>query len=524
MTSNLRTLLWSALTIASVSAACTFSPHPKSGTQECSPGSSLCPPGYVCGVDNLCWLPSDGSGGLSLGGEAGGGPAAVGGAGGLGGTDDGRASSVASGGVLGTDGSSSSSGGTTSSTSLPTEGGYFVSGDWHGYAWTAAYPTGSTIDPGDFTVHAVGSSFCATGTALGESDYSGGGMIGFNLNQAQGQNTPLGTWQPASIGVGGIVVNVSNPVNHPVDSASSGTFELRVQLSGPNGASDANDRWCATIGAFDREILIPWTTFNTACWNSSGNTYAAQPLQSVDVLVAGGTVAAAYSFCVNSVKSAVSTTTSPVTCAIPSTYGSCTTGVSCGANGCCDSIYPYYCPQTKQCWATQEAAAADCGSTTCYACASCTKTCPAGQTLNKSSCTCNSTSNSSCTNICPGGGTPSAWPACSCPQCMPSFCPNGGTPSAWPACSCPQCIPNFCPSGGTPTAWPACSCPQCTPNFCPGGGTPSSYPACICPKCSNFCTGGGTPSSYPACICPTPICTKTCPVGHFLNYASCTCI
>src|ERR1035437_1320472 len=55
-----------------------------------------------------------------------------------------------------TAGGTGGSGGTTSSTSGPTEGGYFVSGDWHGYVWTRVWPAASTIAPSDFSSDKTG--------------------------------------------------------------------------------------------------------------------------------------------------------------------------------------------------------------------------------------------------------------------------------------------------------------------------------------------------------------------------------
>jgi hypothetical protein len=71
-----------------------------------------------------------------------------------------------------------------------------------------------------------------------------------------------------------------------------------------------------------------------------------------------------------------------VTCAAPSALGTSGNGyVSCGANAndSCAAIYPYHCPQTHKCWATQEEAAANCGTNTCFACVMTTCRC---------SCTC----------------------------------------------------------------------------------------------------------------------------------------
>jgi hypothetical protein len=66
----------------------------------------------------------------------------------------------------------------------------------------------------------------------------------------------------------------------------------------------------------------------------------------------------------------------PVTCALPSTLGSCPAGsISCGPVVCCRSSYPNYCSQTDKCYATQAAAVAACGSTPCVACVAATCQC-----------------------------------------------------------------------------------------------------------------------------------------------------
>jgi len=299
-------------------------------------------------------------GATSTGGATGAdGATSVGGATSMGGATGG---SPTAGGSLGT-GGAIATGGTTSSTSGPTEGGYFVSGDWHGYAWTSAWF--STIDPSDFSANTTGFPFCATGTAvLGGNSYA---EIGFNINQAQGQNTPVGTWQPTTVGIGGVVVNASNP----------GGSTLFVELTVPG----TTNYW-ATIGAFDQDVLIPWTTFNTIS-DQSGSAYAGQPIQDIDVSVPGGTITTTYSFCVNSITIDTSTIAPPVTCAAPPQSQLVAPRISgwlsCGGVSCSTS-YPYYCSQTNKCYPTQAAAAAACGSTPCVACVAVTCQC---------SCTCN---------------------------------------------------------------------------------------------------------------------------------------
>jgi len=112
--------------------------------------------------------------------------------------------------------------------------------------------------------------------------------VGIDLDQAQG--APEEAWTPTGTG---IVINVSNP----------GGSALRVQIQGPTGATDANDRWCTKLAVFDQPVSIPWSAFNTACWDGSGSTYNMQPLSGVVLNVPGGSVTAvSFSACIASLS------------------------------------------------------------------------------------------------------------------------------------------------------------------------------------------------------------------------------
>jgi hypothetical protein len=171
------------------------------------------------------------------------------------------------------------------------DGSYYVGGVWNGYMWDSATGTGSTISPIDFTSHTPGTAFCVSGSVGPMADYSGVALLGYNINQAQGA-TALGSWTPTSISSGGVTVNVSN----------NGTSVLRVQIQGPNGATDATDRWCATMTIFNQTVTIPWSNFNTSCWDGLGTWYSGQPLEAVVILVPGDNLySVPYSFCLNSI-------------------------------------------------------------------------------------------------------------------------------------------------------------------------------------------------------------------------------
>jgi hypothetical protein len=116
-------------------------------------------------------------------------------------------------------------------------------------------------------------------------------MVGYNINQAPG-STVVNTWIPTG---SGILVNIGNPGNSP----------LRVQIQGPNGATDANDRWCTNISTFNQDVMLEWGFFSTQCWSgATAPVYynGTSPLTAVIVLVPGtNTTSVPFNFCVNKI-------------------------------------------------------------------------------------------------------------------------------------------------------------------------------------------------------------------------------
>jgi len=92
-------------------------------------------------------------------------------------------------------------------------------------------------------------------------------MIGCNVNQpVEGGQGSEGTWLPTD--------------TREICVYGSG-FE-RIQIQGPEGASNANDRWCAPVPPGGG--CVEWIGFNTQCWDYTGAFYAGQPLQVVSAL------------------------------------------------------------------------------------------------------------------------------------------------------------------------------------------------------------------------------------------------
>ncbi len=199
-------------------------------------------------------------------------------------------SSTAGGGATAGAGGTSAAGAAGGGAPASGAGGYVMMGDWKGYAFTSASGMGSMISPMNFDMRQAGQPLCAMGTVAALEDYSGTALLGVNVNQPMGMGAPM-TVVPSKAGV---FVQVTN-------KASSA---LRVQIQGPNGSMDANDRWCAPIAG--TSAFIPWAMFNTECWEGGmGTAYAMQPIVAAMVLVPGGNMTPVmFDFCVDALMPA----------------------------------------------------------------------------------------------------------------------------------------------------------------------------------------------------------------------------
>jgi hypothetical protein len=184
--------------------------------------------------------------------------------------------------------------GSSSPNFVVSEGGYVTSRSWHGYAWTATDgKSASTISPAEFSTLAAGRQLCASGTVVGTADYSAVAMLGFNLAQGQampGMSAPApANWSPVDdTGTEGVFYSVTNRAGTP----------LRIQIQGPNGATDPSQRWCNDITGQTGDMF--WHSFNTQCWEGgSGTAYnGIDALVSMAVVVPGGTANRSFDFCI----------------------------------------------------------------------------------------------------------------------------------------------------------------------------------------------------------------------------------
>jgi len=186
-----------------------------------------------------------------------------------------------------------------------TPGGYFESGTWHGFAWTGddALGIGTTRSVEDFAALPANSPFCLEGSVGPDPDTDGDGplgyrgvaLLGFNVQQAafaevEGQEPVIGAIAPTGTGVA-------------VNYSKSAGQTLRIQLQGPSGDTDANQRWCAELTAVQGPAFVPYAEFRTSCWLAEGAAgsvaYAMQPIAAVVMTVPGDAAAAVpYDICV----------------------------------------------------------------------------------------------------------------------------------------------------------------------------------------------------------------------------------
>ena len=260
---------------------------------------------------------SGGSGNVAQGGTPAGG-AANGGAinnGGSGNVTQGGATQGGAGPVGGTSGGGgSTAGGAPSGTNPP---GYWTYKDWHGCVWTGIDTlSGSTTvnNPKDFTAGVMNGSYCVSGTV--HPDYDAVALLGFNLAEP---NTASCAYKPVDVNAPGPPAVMLTGTGIAVNFTKKVASTLRIQIQGPNGAKDENDRWCYTITDPEGPIHATWDKFNTQCWEGGmgtppmmSGTMLTQPISAVVFLVPGATNATMFDYCINGFATGTSAADAPM--------------------------------------------------------------------------------------------------------------------------------------------------------------------------------------------------------------------
>jgi hypothetical protein len=135
-------------------------------------------------------------------------------------------------------------------------------------------------------------------------NYDSVALLGFNIAQpAAGTSCvykPVTTGDPPlpaaplPAGTTGIAINWGRSIGS----------QFRIQIQGPNGATDPNDRWCFNIADAGGPSFAPYSMFNTKCWDGTGSNYpasnlASKPISAIVFLVPGTQALQNFDFTIN---------------------------------------------------------------------------------------------------------------------------------------------------------------------------------------------------------------------------------
>jgi len=124
-------------------------------------------------------------------------------------------------------------------------------------------------------------SFCASGVVGANATYNSWATAGFNLDQTQGSQA---TAKTLPLWATSITVAFSNQGGSP----------LRIQLIDPS-----SNYWCYTLTGVASPVTIPLSSFNTQCWDNSGQAFTpGTPVLAIELNVPGSnTEDIPYAFC-----------------------------------------------------------------------------------------------------------------------------------------------------------------------------------------------------------------------------------
>ena len=145
-----------------------------------------------------------------------------------------------------------------------------ASGCWHGYARAWGDPN-STVMPTNFSTCGAGCmlrEYGTVGPANATNSYQGNASISINLGQDYGSGFP-GTVTPVG---SGLTVSFTN-------NSGAGTG-LRAEIA------SGIQSWCYEIRTTG-PVKIPYSMFNTACWDGSGTAYAKEPIDRFRLMTLG---------------------------------------------------------------------------------------------------------------------------------------------------------------------------------------------------------------------------------------------
>jgi hypothetical protein len=180
--------------------------------------------------------------------------------------------------------------------------------DWHGCVWTGidtVAGTKTTIAPQDFTAVTDGGPYKVSGTV--NANYDSVALLGFNLSEAITGDSNQCKSNPSSTVVVPGITWPSGKKGIAVNWSQGSSTLIRIQIQGPKGGTDANDRWCFNVPDAGGPTYAELSKFNTKCWGKEGDaknplgTYydVSKPISAVVFLISGDVTAKPFDFTVN---------------------------------------------------------------------------------------------------------------------------------------------------------------------------------------------------------------------------------
>jgi hypothetical protein len=127
-------------------------------------------------------------------------------------------------------------------------------------------------------------SFCLRGVVGANPTYVAWAGAGFNVNQSNG-----GAVDSLILNAKTITISFKNAAGSP----------LRLQLN-----DAASNNWCYELGSSSGQITIPLTSFNTHCWDNTGNYFVpGTAITTIQMVVPGDAmVDRSFDFCMLGVE------------------------------------------------------------------------------------------------------------------------------------------------------------------------------------------------------------------------------
>jgi hypothetical protein len=179
----------------------------------------------------------------------------------------------------------------------PAAASIFTSGAWTASVVPEGVLAGTTLNPANYDARLEGAPFCLQGQVANDVplSYTGVARIKFNFSDAGGA-TPQAVTPQAE----GLAFTFTRTTGSLIRVMLHASEDARAQLP-PDAQGNVPEGWCYAIPEVEGQVFVPYTEFNTACFERapSGAAYARQALTAVSFNAPGSDQQPIdYNFCV----------------------------------------------------------------------------------------------------------------------------------------------------------------------------------------------------------------------------------